>query len=288
MAAGQRLLEGKVALVTGASRGIGAGVARELAAQGAKVLLAARTLLPDPGLRWGADGPAIPGSLSDTIATIRSKGGIAEAYQIDLSDTGAIPAMIRHCVDRWGQVDILANCAMGFPNSYTGTLWTTGPDDWSSQFDIGVKAKYLLAHHVCRPMIARGSGLIVNISSAAAQEEYYNPVFRMAMATLDRMTAAIAHDLKPHGVSAVSIWPRWVRTEWVMLAAQSPQPGFTVTEEDLKDSDTPEFTGRAIAHLASDADLLSLSGGVFPVQKLAQKYGFTDIDGRPAGPEDQL
>lgn len=288
MAAGQRLLEGKVALVTGASRGIGAGVARELAAQGAKVLLAARTLLPDPGLRWGADGPAIPGSLSDTIATIRSKGGIAEAYQIDLSDTGAIPAMIRHCVDRWGQVDILANCAMGFPNSYTGTLWTTGPDDWSSQFDIGVKAKYLLAHHVCRPMIARGSGLIVNISSAAAQEEYYNPVFRMAMATLDRMTAAIAHDLKPHGVSAVSIWPRWVRTEWVMLAAQSPKPGFTVTEEDLKDSDTPEFTGRAIAHLASDADLLSLSGGVFPVQKLAQKYGFTGIDGRPAGPEDQL
>lgn len=284
MATRPRLLEGKVALVTGASRGIGAGVARELAAQGARVLLAARTMHPDPGLRWGADGPAIPGSLSDTIATIRNRGGIAEAYRIDLSDSGAIPAMVRHCVDRWGRIDILANCAMGFPSSYTGTLWTTGPDDWSSQFDIGVKAKYLLAHHACQPMIAQGSGLVVNISSAAAKEEYYNPVFRMAMAALDRMTTAIAHDLKPHGVSAVSIWPRWVRTEWVMLAAQSPQPGFTVTEEDLRASDSPEFIGRAIAHLAADADLLSLSGGVFPVLKLAQKYGFTDIDGRPAGP----
>lgn len=280
MAGAQRLLEGKVALVTGASRGIGAGVARELASQGAKVLLAARTLVPDPDLRWGADGPAIPGSLVDTIATIRSRGGIAEAYRIDLSDTGAIAEMVDHCMDLWGRIDILANCAMGFPNSYSGTLWTTGPDDWSTQFDIGVKAKYMLAHHVCQPMIAQGSGLIANISSAAAQEEYYNPIFRMAMATIDRMTSAIAHDLKPHGVSAVSIWPRWVRTEWVMLAAKSPKPGFTVTQEDLKASDTPEFTGRAIAHLAADADLLAMSGGNFPVLNLAHKYGFRDIDGR--------
>ena len=119
---------------------VGAGVARELAAQGAKVLLAARTLVPDPDLKWGEDGPAVPGSLAETIDAIRSKGGTAEAYQIDLSDTDAIRDMVDDCVARWGQIDILANCAMGFPDSYAGSLWTTGPEDWASQFDMQLEA----------------------------------------------------------------------------------------------------------------------------------------------------
>ena len=101
----------------------------------------------------------------------------------------------------------------------------------------------------------------------------------MAMSCVDRMTSAIAVDLRPYGVSAVSIWPRWVRTERVMMASKNPALGFDVSSEDLEISDTPEFTGRAIAHLAADPGLSDRSGQTFPVVQLAHDYGFTDIDG---------
>jgi NAD(P)-dependent dehydrogenase (short-subunit alcohol dehydrogenase family) len=128
-------------------------------------------------------------------------------------------------------------------------------------------------------MIQNKSGIIVNISSAASKDEYYNPIFRMSMSCIDRMTRATAFDLKPHNVSVVSIWPRWVRTERVLIANKSDIPGFDVTPSDLSISDTPEFTGRAIAHLASDPDIISRTGLVFPVVELAHDYNFSDIDG---------
>jgi len=273
------MLEGKIAIVTGASRGLGAGIARELAASGALVILAARTLEADAGNTWGKGGPVIPGSLNETLELIRTRGGQAEPYRIDLSNSTEIETMVSHVEARYGAVDILVNCAMGFPESYKGELWNTADRDWAAFMDIGVRAKYLAAHFVSRGMMRRGSGLIVNISAGASRDEYYNPLFRMAMASVDRMTAAIASDLKPHGVSAVSIWPRWVRTERVLLAVENDQLGFEVSKDDLCASDTPEFTGRAIVHLACDPRLPERSGQTFPVVQLAHDYGFTDIDG---------
>jgi dehydrogenase/reductase SDR family protein 1 len=274
------MLDGKIAIVTGASRGLGAGIARELAANGARVILAARTLEPDTENTWGKDGPVIPGSLNETLGLIRAAGGFAESYRIDLSSTVEIQKMVAHAEAQYGGIDILVNCAMGFPESYKGEVWNTGDRDWHAFMDIGVRAKYLAAHFASRVMMRRGSGMIANISAGASRDEYYNPLFRMAMAGVDRMTAAIASDLRPHGISAVSIWPRWVRTERVLLAVDNDQLGFEVSEEDLSVSDTPEFTGRAIAHLACDSCLSERSGQAFPVVQLAHDYGFTDIDGR--------
>jgi dehydrogenase/reductase SDR family member 1 len=273
------MLSGKISVVTGASRGIGAGIARELAANGATVIMAARTAVADPNATWGEDGPAVPGSLADTLNTIETAGGKAEAYQIDLSDRDQIEKMVAYVAGKYGRIDILANCAMGFPESYKGELWNHPIDDWDTFMDIGVRAKYMMARYVSVQMIKQKSGLIANISAAASKDEYYNPVFRMAMSTVDRMTSAIAHDLRPHGVSAVSIWPRWVRTERVMLAIEDPNLGFDVTPDDLGISDTPEFTGRAIAHLAADPDVLNRSGQVFPLVQLAHDYCFNDLDG---------
>ena len=272
-------LSDKVALVTGASRGIGAGIARELAANGAQVILAARTLQPDPQKTWGDGGPPIPGSLSESVEQIRAAGGKAEAYAIDLSNTSEIEKMIAHIDAQHGRIDILANCAMGFPRSYKGQVWDTGDRDWHAFMDIGVRAKYLAAHFVSKIMLRQRRGLIANISAGASKMEYYNPVFRMAMSAVDRMTAAIADDLKPHGVHAVSIWPRWVRTERVLMAAADDRLGFDVSSDDLEQSDTPEFTGRAIVHLALDPGLSARSGQAFPLLQLAHDYGFTDIDG---------
>lgn len=277
------MLQDKVALVTGASRGIGAGVARELASQGATVILAARTRTAGAAVEWGPGGPPIPGSLAETLAVITKAGGRAEAYPIDLTVTEDIARMVDHIAGRYGRIDILANCAMGLPSSYKGSIWDSPVEDWHAQIDIGLKAKYMAARAVSQIMRKQGSGLIANISSGASMDEYYNPMFRIAMSGIDRMTTAIAHDLRPHGVSVVSIWPRWVRTEWVALAARQPRAGFEVTETDLGASDTPEFTGRAISALSSDPDVMSRSGRIFPVVQLAHDYGFTDLDGtRPA------
>ncbi len=274
------MLDARIAIVTGASRGLGAGIARELAANGARVIVAARTLEADPGNTWGTNGPVIPGSLNETLRLIRAAGGHAEPYQVDLSSTVEIEKMVAYVEAQYDGIDILVNCAMGFPESYKGEVWDTADRDWHAFVDIGVRAKYLAAHFVSRVMMRRGSGLIVNISAGASKDEYYNPLFRMAMASVDRMTAAIASDLKPHGIYAVSIWPRWVRTERVLLAVENAQLGFEVSKEDLSVSDTPEFTGRAIVHLACDPELAERSGQAFPVVQLAHDYNFTDIDGQ--------
>lgn len=276
---GDEMLKGKVALVSGASRGIGAGIARELAAQGAHVVLAARTLNKNEGRNWHAGGPAVPGSLAENVAHIRASGGSAEPFQIDLRDKAKIKEMVAHVVAEHAKIDILANCAMGFPADYKGDIWSSDDTDWDAMMEIGVRSKYLLAHFVSPVMMAQGQGLIVNISAGASKDEYYSPMFRMAMASVDRMTSAIAHDLQPHGVSAVSIWPRWVRTERVLMAAEDADLGFDVSSEDLAQSDTPEFTGRAIAHLFCDPDLTGRSGRCFPLLALAHHYGFSDIDG---------
>ncbi len=273
------MLNGKITLVTGASRGLGAGIAREVAAQGAHVILAARTRVPDQVETWGDSGPSIPGSLEKNLAHIQKSGGQASAYAIDLLDTPAIGRMVSDILAEHGRIDILVNCAMGFPDSYSGDVLGTGLTDWQAMMDIGVRARYALTHAVSKGMKDQRSGLIANISAGASKDEYYNPIFRMAMACVDRMTSAIAFDLKPYGVSAVSVWPRWVRTERVMIAAATGRTDFAVSAKDLKISDSAEFTGRAIAHLASDPDIADRSGGTYPLVQLSHDYGFTDIDG---------
>ena len=99
------------------------------------------------------------------------------------------------------------------------------------------------------------------------------------MAAVDRMTEAVAHDLRDDGVSCISLWPRWVRTEWMLMAAKNPALGVDVSKEDLAASDSPEFIGRAIAHLAADPNVKGYSGHIIPVVALSHAYGFSDIDG---------
>jgi dehydrogenase/reductase SDR family protein 1 len=273
------LVEGRVVLVTGASRGIGRGIAHELGAQGAKVVVTARTVTSDQAPQLGEGGDPLPGTLSETVDLVRSTDAEALALPADLRDAKQIRRVIEDVISRYGRLDVLVNSAMGWPEKIEGLFWETPLSDWDLQHEVGLRSHYVAAYYAAPHMIRQNSGLIVNISSAASMDDFYNAAYRTAKAATDRLTSALAGGLRPHNVAAVSLWPRWVRTERVLLAARGDHPNFSVGPDDLAGADSPEFIGRAIAHLAADPKLMERSGQILLVLKLAHEYGFSDIDG---------
>jgi len=142
-------------------------------------------------------------------------------------------------------------------------------------FSAGVRAHYHASQLAARTMVPRGRGLIVTISHWAAQKRIGNVAYGVSKAATDKMTADMAVELQPHGVTAVSLYPGMVRTEKVMEAA---------AWLDLTNSESPEFIGRAVAALAGDPDVIRHTGTVLVAASLAAEYGFTDIDGKTPRP----
>ncbi|MEE3327925.1 MAG: SDR family NAD(P)-dependent oxidoreductase [Myxococcota bacterium] len=266
-------LHGRIALVTGGSRGIGRGCALELAAAGAKVYLTGRTLSED-------DSPW-PGTVSATAAEINESGGQAIGLACDHRDDEAVARAFQQLEDEEGRLDILVNNAFLIPKELTSgkPFWEVPISNWDDMFEVGTRSAYVAAAEAARRMVPRGSGLIANISSSGAREYAWHVAYGVGKAALDRLTADAAHELKPHGVTVVSMWPGLVLTER-NEAAQRHVPGLDFTQ-----AESLRFTGRAIAALAADPDHPRHSGQALISRDLADLYGFTDVDGNlPAGP----
>jgi dehydrogenase/reductase SDR family protein 1 len=252
-------LEGKVAVVTGARQGIGRGVAHELAKQGARVFATCRSL--------PAKNP------NDAIVAIqcdhRHDAQVEAAFAEIVRDAGAIDILVNNV---WGGYERMVEngeFTWGKP-FWQQPLWR-----WDAMFAAGVRAHYHASQLAARSMIALRRGLIVNISTWAAQKRVGNVAYGVSKAATDKLTADMATELAPHGVAVVSLYPGLVRTEKVMEAAQWL---------DLSNSESPEFIGRAIAALANDADVMRHSGRVLIAASVAKEYGFTDIDGKTPRP----
>jgi NAD(P)-dependent dehydrogenase (short-subunit alcohol dehydrogenase family) len=142
-------------------------------------------------------------------------------------------------------------------------------------FAAGVRAHYVASSFAARKMVDKRSGLVVNISFWAAQKHVGNVAYGIAKAATDKMTADMAHELKDYGVAVVSLYPGLVRTEKVMEAA---------AYLDLSNSESPRYVGRAVAALASDANVMAKSGRVVVAAACGEEYGFTDIDGKRPRP----
>ncbi|HEV7891196.1 MAG TPA: SDR family NAD(P)-dependent oxidoreductase [Pyrinomonadaceae bacterium] len=254
-------LSGKVAVVTGASYGVGKGVASGLAEAGASVYATGRTVSED-----SFEGDA-------RVLTVRC----------DHTDDEATEALFARVLEERGRVDVLVNSAWGgYENMLEDGQFTWGRPfweqpvwRWDAMLAAGVRAAYVASTHAARAMVAGGRGLIVNVSHWAAQKHIANVAYGVSKAATDKMTADMADELRAHNVAAVSLYPGMVRTEKVMQAA-----AFL----DLSNSESPQFIGRAVAALASDPAVMDKSGRALVAAALALEYGFTDIDGKQPRP----
>ena len=282
-----RALDGQVAIVTGASRGIGKGCALELAAAGAIVYVTGRTV------REG--DAALPGTVGATAAEIAAEGGRAIAVACDHRDDAAVEALFARVDREQGRLDVLVNNAFLIPPELTAgkRFFETPISNWDDMIDVGTRSAYVASAFAARRMTAAASraqraagerrpaavGLIANISSSGAAKYAWHVAYGVGKAALDRLTADTAHELRELGVAVVSIWPGFVRTERVeKYAAQLSELAHVRAESQ-------RFTGRAVAALAADPDVLRLTGRALASRDLADLYGFTDVDGSlPDGP----
>ena len=284
---GGKTLQGRIALVTGASRGIGKGIALELGAAGATVYVTGRTVRPG----------RLPGTVAATAAEIDDAGGRGIAVPCDHRDDEQVAALFERVAYEQGELHVLVNNVYDAPGSakWLGRpFWEVPAEGWDHTFTVGVRSHYL-ASVLAAPLLMKGAGgLIVNVSSPGAAGYTHNVVYGVAKAALDRMTADMALELRDRGVSAVSIWPGIVDTELLQTIPpdESGQRILRLPGEgdyDLARAETPHFAGRAVVALASDPAVGERSGRAFYVADLAHSYGFTDIDGRvpePPGRDD--
>ena len=265
-------LEGQVAVVTGASRGIGRGCAVELGRRGATVFVTGRTVKPRKQL---------PGTIGATAEEVTKAGGQGIAVACDHRDDAAVEALFDRIRSERGRLDILVNNAFKITRELTSGLpfWEVPISNWDDMIGVGTRSAYVASWFAAPLMIERARGLIVNISSSGAREYAWQVAYGVGKAALDRFTADAAHELRDRGVAVVSLWPGLVLTERNEgAAAVSSSLDFSVAESLY-------FTGRAVAALASDLAVLDRSGRAWTSRALADAYGFTDVDGSlPAGP----
>jgi len=253
-------LDGRVAVVTGATRGVGRGIASELAQQGARVYVTGRS---------APDQQPVNERITALRCDHRIDTEVEAAFQRIVHEAGAIDVLVNNV---WGGYEGMMENGVF---TWSKPFWEQPLWRWDAMFGAGVRAHYQASQLAAPAMIAGGRGLIVNVSFWAAQKHIGNAAYGVSKAATDKLTADMAFELKPHGIAVVSLYPGLVRTEKVMEAAQWL---------DMSNSESPEFIGRAVAALATDRDALRHSGKVLVAAALAQEYGFRDIDGKAPRP----
>jgi NAD(P)-dependent dehydrogenase (short-subunit alcohol dehydrogenase family) len=269
-------LTGRVALVTGSSRGIGRGIALVLAEQGATVYVTGRTV--NPGDYY------LPGTVGETAAecTERGKesGGRGIAVACDHGDDEQVEALFQRIRGDDGRLDILVNNAFTLSEDLLEPkgFWEK-PLSNLEMWDVGVRSNYVAAWHAAQMMVPQKSGLIVAISGFAAVTYTYGVIFGTSKSAVDRMARDMAIELEPHGVASLTLWQGLTMTEKARHNLAQMGDKMTKSITSMTGSSV-EHPGRVIAALATDPEVMKRSGGEFITTELAMEYGITDIDGR--------
>jgi dehydrogenase/reductase SDR family member 1 len=253
-------LEGQVAVVTGASRGVGKGIALELIECGARVFVTGRS---------AADLSYAEAGGTTIVCDHRDDDQVAAAFDRIIRDAGRIDVLVNNV---WGGYErMMENGEFTWPHPFwQQPLWR-----WDAMFAAGVRAHYVAARLAAPGMVERRQGLIVNISFWAAQKYIGNVAYGVSKAATDKLTADMAHELKPYNVAVVSLYPGLVRTEKVMEAA---------AWLNLSNSESPRFIGRAVAAFATEADIMRRTGSIVVAAAVAREHAVSDIDGASPRP----
>ncbi len=268
-------LKGKIALVTGASRGVGRGIALGLGEAGATVYVTGRSKKVNKDL---------PGTVQQTAELITEMGGEGIALLCDHRNDEEVNKVFKKIETQHNKLDILVNNVWGgyevmFDEQgeyiWEKPFWQQPLKQWDLMFSSSVRAHYVSSHHAAKLMTKAKSGLIVNISFWSAQKFVANVTYGVSKAATDKLTYDTAQNLKPFNVSVVSLYPGLVRTERVLKLAEYL---------DLGNSESPQFLGRIVSALAKDPQIIKKTGTVQIAAELGIEYGVRDIDGKQPNP----
>lgn len=275
-------LDGKVALVAGASRGAGRGIAVELGAAGATVYVTGRST------RQRRSEYDRPETLEDTADLVTEAGGQGIAVPTDHLEPAQVKALVDRIDQEQGRLDVLVNDIWGGEKlfDWDAPVWEHDLDNGLRLLRLAVDTHAITSHHALPLLLRHPGGLVVEMTDGTA--DYNRATYRvsffydLAKAAVLRMAFALGHELGPRGATAVALTPGWLRSEMML-------DGYGVTEDNWRDaldtvphfaiSETPRYVGRAVAALAADPDVARHNGTSLSSGGLAQVYGFTDLDG---------
>jgi len=278
-----------VAVVTGASRGAGRGIALELGAAGATVYVTGRSTRERPAQTYGqllalSGMQAVPGSIDDTADELTRMGGHGIAVRCDHTREEEVAALFARVEREAGRIDLLVNNAWGGHETFNGVFeapfWEHPLSNWDSMFDRGVR-NHLVASRCAAPLMVRQKKGLILTTTFWDRDHYLRGslFYDLAKASMTRLAFGMAQDLRSHNVASIAVSPGWMRTEFV-LAGHKTDEAHWHERPALARTESPRYLGRAIAALAGDARVMDKSGEVLRVADLAREYGFTDIDGR--------
>lgn len=259
-----------IAVVTGASRGAGKGIALALGDAGATVYVTGRS---------AKDGDSsLPGTVFATAAEINRRGGKGVPVICDHADDLQVEALFRQITSEQGRLDILVNNALSVPDGLTaaGPFWEK-PLALQALLDVGLRSSYVASYFAAPLLLNSRNGLVINTSSPGGRCYMHGPAYGAGKAAVDKMAHDMAVDFKDYGVAVVSLWMGILKTERTM-AAINAQP--ELYSHMLAVAESPEYSGRVIAALAQDAERMRYTGKVCMAAELGQHYGLLDIDGR--------
>ncbi len=263
-------MKGRVALVTGASRGAGKGIAIALGASGATVYVTGRT-------REEGDAP-LPGNLAATARAVTEAGGRGIALHCDHEQDEQVQAALGQVMREQGKLDILVNNATALNDALTdkGPFWEK-PLALTDIWGVGMRSHYVATHMAAPLLLASDRALVVHTSSFGGRIYMHGPAYGAGKAAVDKMAHDMAVDFRPHEVAVVSIWMGLLLTERTRQVFEAEPEMYT----DLVDTcETPQFTGRVIEALYRDPELMARSGQVWIGAELGSEYGITDINGK--------
>jgi NAD(P)-dependent dehydrogenase (short-subunit alcohol dehydrogenase family) len=276
------MLQGKVALVAGATRGAGRGIAIELGAAGAIVYCTGRST------RAQRSEYNRPETIEETAGLVQQAGGKAIAVQVDHLDPPQVQALVSRIEREQGRLDILVNDVWGadFLIQWNVPVWQHSLEKGLRMLRLAIDTHIITSHFALPLLIKNPGGLVIEMTDGTA--EYNNANYRvslfydLAKTAVLRIAWSQAQELRPHGCTALAVTPGWLRSEMMLDAhgvseanwrdATAKQPHFIISE-------TPRYVGRAVAHLAGDPDVGRWSGQSLSSGQLAKLYGFTDLDG---------